>query len=250
VGIILCVAGLKGGVGKSTIARNIAAALSGDGHRVLVVDGDARNRSCLRWSTAAAEAGEPCPPVVGLEPGQFVAELPRLAADYDALIVDTAAQLGPEAVRAMLVSDLVVLPTRLDADDVRSLSETLEALEQARASRPDLIARVVLNGVDRTVVSRSMRLIVEGSSAPLCKTSISYLSAFREANALGVGVVSLAPRGEAARQVRALCRELLEVLRQASEAAAPKAAASAPKPRAAGKVPAKRPAAVARGAAR
>lgn len=61
--MIVGVLNQKGGVGKTTLSVNIAAALTHSGARVLLIDADPQG-SALDWS--AAREGEPLFSVVGL----------------------------------------------------------------------------------------------------------------------------------------------------------------------------------------
>jgi chromosome partitioning protein len=207
--LTIAVCGLKGGVGKSTIVRQIATALDADGHGVLIIDADVRNTTCLQWAQTAADAGLKGPPVVGLDAKALRRDLASHAARYDVILIDTAAQLGPEAGVSMALADLVLLPTRPDADDVRSLAATIELFEQAQAVRPELRARIVLNAADRTVVTRTMRAHIETLSVPLLSAELSSSVVYREANAGGMGAMTIDPKGNSAREVRRLTKAVL-----------------------------------------
>lgn len=213
MGTIISFIGLKGGVGKSTLARHCADALHADGHKALIIDTDTRNRSCLGWAAAAAERGREGPPVVMVEAAALRRDLPGHAKRYDAIFVDTAAQLGPDAVHAMIASHLCVLPTTPNADDLNALAGTLSHLAQARVVRPDLLALVVINCNDRTVISREAegkaRETAEEHGVELCEVIVGRHVVVREANAAGAGVASFRPTSDAAREVRRLCKELL-----------------------------------------
>jgi chromosome partitioning protein len=207
--LTIAVVGLKGGVGKSTIVRQLATALDADGHSVLILDTDTRNRTCLAWAETAADAGVKGPPVVGLDAKALRRDLASHAARYNVVLVDTAAQLGPEAGVAMALVDLVLLPTRPDGDDVRSLAATIALLEQARTVRPDLRARIILNAADRTVVTRTMRAHILELGVPLLDAELSASVVYREANAGGMGATTLDPKGNAANEVRRLTKAVL-----------------------------------------
>ena len=74
--MIIGVLSQKGGVGKTTVALNLAAAIATSGSRVLVVDADPQG-SALAWSSA--REAEPLFPVVGMAKPTLHRELPNLS---------------------------------------------------------------------------------------------------------------------------------------------------------------------------
>jgi chromosome partitioning protein len=76
--MIIGVINLKGGVGKTMIAINLAAVIAKAGNRVLLVDADPQS-SALAWS--AARQADPIFPVVGMAKPTLHRDLPELAKD-------------------------------------------------------------------------------------------------------------------------------------------------------------------------
>ena len=72
--MIIGVLSQKDGVGKTTVALNLAAAIATSGSRVLVVDADPQG-SALAWSSA--REAEPLFPVVGMAKPTLHRELPN-----------------------------------------------------------------------------------------------------------------------------------------------------------------------------
>lgn len=118
----------KGGVGKSTLAYNLAGALSEQG-RVTLVDEDTRVRSCLQWAELA-----PVPFQV-LSPEQAAQDLGQ--PDY--LLVDSEGRPAVEdLVELANAFDLVLLPcgvSRLEVQSTLQLWRTLAAQEATQAVR-------------------------------------------------------------------------------------------------------------------
>jgi chromosome partitioning protein len=206
------VVALKGGVGKTTIALNLGACLHAAGKKVLLVDADAQG-SLRKWAARAEAKGHDAPPVVALEGTRLRKDLEKVSAGFDVAIIDAPPQLGVESRAAMLAADLVVIPCAPGATDVWSLEATLKVLEDARGLREDLNARLLLNRADRTTLSNVAQAALERSGVAMLSTVLKSRVAYGEATAGGQGVVTYDPKSEAAREVRRLTKELLEVLR-------------------------------------
>jgi chromosome partitioning protein len=211
VALTLTVTGLKGGVGKSTLALNLGSCLHRAGHRTLLVDSD--SQATLRtWAAKGAEQGYDGPPVVGLDGRTLRRDLEHLARDFDVAVIDSPPRLGTEARASMLVADLVLLPVVPGAADVWALKETLTVLDDARGLRPELPAAIVLNRADRTSLAQLTREAVSGLNIAVLESTLGARVAFGEATLAGQGVIDYAPTSPAAEEVQALTREILRAI--------------------------------------
>ena len=216
--LTLAVVNLKGGVGKSTVALNLAACLHAS-LRVVLVDADPQG-TCATWAARAVERGREGVPVVAMTAGSLVRDLPKLSASFDVAVIDTPPRLGAAARGAMLAADVVLVPCGPGPSDVWATAETIAALDEARALRPELVAALVLNRADRTAIGRGAARALDGLGVQLLDASIGARCAFAEATIEGMGVTEHAPRSDAAMEVRRVTRAVLALAGIALEVAA------------------------------
>jgi chromosome partitioning protein len=158
---IITVAHQKGGVGKTTLALNLAFYLK-DIKRVGVVDTD------LQGSISGLDTlldGITLVAYEDLESGNY----PEL----DVLIIDTPPYLTSRLTDLFAVSDFVLVPTKVSYLDAMALKATLALLEQSQKERPSLRAGIVLNMVKpRTSMNREIKDIMDAYSIPTLQTKV------------------------------------------------------------------------------
>ena len=215
--LTVALANLKGGAGKSTLALNLAACLHAS-LRVVLIDCDQQGTACA-WAARAIERGRGGVPVMAMAPASLVRDLPKLAPSFDVAIIDTGARLGAAARGAMLAADVVIIPCGPAVVDVWATGETIAALDDARALRPELVAAMVINRADRTTLGKAAEKALEGFGLPVLGT-IGNRAAFNAATIEGMGVTEHAPRSDAAMEIRRLARALLSLVGITHEVAA------------------------------
>jgi len=124
---VIVVGAEKGGVGKSTLAFNLASYLSGSGS-CLLIDTDTQKTS-LRWGEAREEMGLPKLFDVAAATVRPSGLILNMASKYDAVIVDIGARdyeaLGSYAV----IADLVIAPTKVGQGDLESAVDFSRAMK-------------------------------------------------------------------------------------------------------------------------
>ncbi|MFO1039785.1 MAG: ParA family partition ATPase [Geminicoccaceae bacterium] len=213
--MIVAVLNQKGGVGKTTLALHLAAALVERGGKVLVIDADPQG-SALDW--AAARPGEPLFPVIGLPRPNLHKEVPRHATGYDWVIIDGPPRVNELARSALLAADLVVVPVQPSPYDVWAAREIVSLVKEAAVFKETQIARFAVNRkITNTAIGRDVFDALAEFEIPVLRNVISQRVAFAESAARGATVLEHDPEGPAAREVRAVAQELVELM--AGEAA-------------------------------
>jgi chromosome partitioning protein len=200
---VIAVAGQKGGAGKTTIAVHLAVAAVAAGHRVGMIDADPQG-SATAWAKArpAAAPALPVAPLVGADVERGIKA--ARADGFEVLVIDTPPHAARAAAAALQAADLVLLPVRPSVLDLAALPAGL-ALVDAAASP----ALVVLSAVpSRCAEEAEVRAAIEAAAREVASVVIHDRVDFRRALATGRAVAETFPTGLAAREIRALWREV------------------------------------------
>lgn len=133
---VVTVANLKGGVGKSNIAVNLAGALASKHVRVVLIDADAQG-TAMSWAAAGK-----LPFQVDSMPLESARDTKRwidraLSIEAGCLIVDCPPHAGDASGAAIGISDLVLIPVFSSGADLRATVQALDMVRSARAIRKD-----------------------------------------------------------------------------------------------------------------
>lgn len=135
---IITVANRKGGVGKTTIATNLAVALQNKG-KTLLVDAD-EQRSAFRWN----EYRENKIDTLAVHKN-LLDELEQKAQEYEFILIDLAGRDSEVFREALLITDKLVVPTQASLLDLEVLPYIDEKIKIAQKDNEDLKAFVVIN---------------------------------------------------------------------------------------------------------
>jgi len=205
----------KGGAGKTTIAIHLAAALSRQGAKVLLIDTDPQG-TALDWS--AIRSGEPAFPVIGLPKPVLHREVPTLAAGYDHVVIDGPPQVADITRSAIMASDLVLIPVQPSPYDIWGARAVVELLAEAAVIKPNLKSAFAINRkIANTAIGRDVAEALAVYQLPVLQASLGQRVAFAESGGAGRTVFDLEPAGVASAEVMQLAREVLEAATDGQE---------------------------------
>jgi len=209
--MIVAVSNQKGGVGKSTVAVNLASCFAGEGKDVLLVDADEQG-SALDWK-AERPPHVPAVQTIGLPVDNLHKEIASLSSRYDVVVIDGGGRITKTARAAVVAADVVIVPTLPSRPDIASTEDFFEKVIEVAQTFKDFRAAILLNQVQEgTVLSRRSQAYIQESKYPTCTTQLHQYIAYREAFALGLSVVEYDAASKAAQEMNALYHEVLEML--------------------------------------
>lgn len=209
---IIAVAGRKGGVGKSTVAGNLAAEFAARGRSVLVLDADPQH-SMVAWADQGdgllSRTVEKVAPTDNLR-----ARAKQADKETDVVLIDTPPGQPDIAYQAALAADLVLLPCGPSPLDLFALKEALGLALKARAERRSkkprvrfVPSRVVMSTNLGRGLASSLRDMGKKVLPPICQRVV-----IAEAVAHGLTVAEYAPDSPAHEEFRALAKAVEKIL--------------------------------------
>lgn len=244
---VIAIFNQAGGVGKTTIARDLGFELSSRGLAVLLVDADpqASLTEFMGIDTDELETslfdallhGTPAPirrvheidvlpSTIDLAAADFLlaAEIGRemklrqvlepLRARYDVILIDAPPSLGNISINVLVAADEILIPVQCEIKALRGTRHLFDTIERVRALNPTL----EIAGVVPTLLDRRTRLNTESYEVLKERLGdrlrvfapIRRGVAFAEASAHGVPVQLHAPSYDGLGDIRALADALVD----------------------------------------
>ena len=189
---ILAISNLKGGVGKSTIAQNIAAQFAQNGVKVCIADTDTEQKTSVKWASLR-DSSLVSIPVFSIAPEKVSQEILGLKQKYDLVIVDGTPALTELTTRIIILSDLVIVPILPGGGDIWALENFLERYQEAKVTKESYggkvdIAVIVNRYNERTTLDREVVNAIQDFGVTILATKLANRVSYREATIQGISV--------------------------------------------------------------
>lgn len=197
---VITLASAKGGVGKSTIAFNLA--YSFEGVRTGLLDMDLQG-SISQLNLLAKKGPKLIP---------YQKDLSRLRSlPYELILVDTPPYLSRELPEIFRQSDLVLVPIKTGFFDILALEGTLSLIRQSMDENPNLKAGIVFNMVKHhSSLLKEIKLFTSDNRIPVLDTYITDRVSYTRSTING-GIINSEDFNAQIEMVN-LCEEIMNLL--------------------------------------
>lgn len=147
--MILTVGNTKGGVGKTTLALNLAVARALSGRDVWLIDGDRQGTALAAVGVRAASGRLPGIACSQYPDGAMLrSQVQQQGSKYDDIVIDAGGRDSTALRAALVLTDVLLVPFQPRSFDVWALRDISALVAEARAVRDNLQVFVILNCAD------------------------------------------------------------------------------------------------------
>ncbi len=201
-GSIVLVGSKKGGVGKSTVATNLAVSFSRQGADVVLIDADPQ-KNAANWAARRQtniDEGAELPVVHCIEKTtNLKAAALDAAKRYDVVVIDAAGRDSRPLREGLLVCDLAYIPSQASMFDLETLDDMAEILEETSIINEGRIIRTLVTMAPTNPSSQDAKDAKEfigdyAEQMPLSRYTTRLRKAYKTAGLEGLGVQEMKDR--------------------------------------------------------
>lgn len=201
----------KGGVGKSTVAVNLARSLQLRGHDVVIIDCDAQG-TAQSWRSSRSDDAE-LPAVFTVDKASALeSDLWRPSGSFDVAIIDGGAHLDKMHAAIIKASDLVLVPVQPSPTDIWATEAIVDLIKgrQEVSGGPDA-AFVISRRKAGTKLGDSVRDVLSRFELPVWDGTCDRV-VYAQAMGKGKSVVEM-NNAKARREIESITDNVLDSLR-------------------------------------
>ena len=212
--MIVTIGNTKGGVGKTTLAVNIAIARALSGRDVWLIAGDRQGTAHTAISIRSETGQRPGIACATYPDGPTLrAQVQQQASKFDDIIIDAGGRDSTALRAALVLSDLLIVPFQPRSYDVWALNDIAALVDEARSVRDNLRAVAVLNCADPGEHSsdnaEAAAAVADVPQFEYLATPIRRRKSFANAAGAGLSVLEVKPADQkAVSELNALLKNL------------------------------------------
>lgn len=212
--MIVTIGNTKGGVGKTTIAVNLAIARALLGRDVWLIDGDRQGTAQTAISIRAEAGHSPGIACATYPDGPTLrAQVQQQAGKFDDVVIDAGGRDSTALRAALVLSDVLLVPFQPRSYDVWALNDIAALVDEARSVRDGLRAFAVLNCADpgehSTDNAEAAAAVADVPQFAYLPTPLRRRKAFSNAAGAGLSVLEIKPQdAKASAELNALVNAL------------------------------------------
>lgn len=198
---VILVGSTKGGIGKTTVALNIAIARAMQGRDVWLINADRQNTANIALTIRGEANRQPAIAAAHYpDGGELRTQLKHQRDKFQDIIIDAGGRDSTGLRAALTLADLVLVPILPRSFDIWAIADTVALIDEARAMRDGLEAYAFLNLAD-SVGSDNEDAVSTLADYPTLKyleTPLTRRKSFSNAAGSGMSVLEYRPRDERA----------------------------------------------------
>ncbi len=205
---IIAILNQKGGVGKTTLATNIATKLHLNKSKVLLIDSDPQG-SARDWHAAGSSEI----PVIGIDRPTLDKDIQKIAGQFDWVVIDGAPQLTDMAISAIKCADIIVIPVQPSPYDIWASSDLVEIIkhrQQLTDGKPKAFF-CISRKIASTSLSKEIAEALEGYDLPVMKSYTSQRIIYAKSAAEGQTVFDTS-NNEAIQEITNIVTEIEAII--------------------------------------
>ncbi len=197
--MILTVGNTKGGVGKTTLAVQLAVMRAQQGREVWLIDGDRQGTAASAIAVRAEQNRGPGIACAQYPDGPVLrTQVQQQKHKWDDVIIDAGGRDSTALRAALMLTDVLIVPFAPRSYDVWALDDMAALIDEARSIRDGLICYAVLNLADPGSSSidnlEAAQAVADYPQFEYLPTPLRRRKAFSNSSGCGLALPELRPR--------------------------------------------------------